>query len=148
MEMWQLLVIIGLIFLVLEMFTPVLFFLNFAIAAFFTSLGAVYIHNVSILMLIFVLLSLLLIWFLRPLLVKKNHNKELSTGMEAKYIDKIATVLDPVSQFKGTISIYDERWDARTFDDEIIEKGVKVRITQYDSLIMFVEKIGQTRKMD
>jgi len=148
MEMWQLLVIIGLFFLVLEMFTPVLFFLNFALAAFLTSIISLRIHNVSYLMLIFVVLSLAFIWFLRPLFVKKNLNKNLSTGMEGKYIDKIATVLEPITQFNGAISIYDERWDARTFDEETIQKGEKVRIIQYDSLIMFVERIGVSRKIN
>lgn|SRR5574344_934396 len=141
MEMWQLLVIIGVVFLVLEMFTPVLFFLNFSIAAFLTSVISLFIiKNVSYLMVIFVLLSLAFIWFLRPLLTKTKNNKELKTGMEAKYIDKTATVVQEVTQTSGAISIYDERWDARTFEEKTIPVGSKVKIIQYDSLIMFVEE--------
>ena len=75
MIMWQLLVILGLIFLVLEMFTPMLFFLNFAIASFITAIASFIITDINILMLIFVVLSLLLLWFLRPLLIKSKNQK-------------------------------------------------------------------------
>ena len=54
MIMWQLLVILGLVFLVLEMFTPMLFFLNFAIASFITAIASFIITDINILMLIFV----------------------------------------------------------------------------------------------
>lgn len=139
MIMWQLLVILGLVFLVLEMFTPMLFFLNFAIASFITAIASFIITDINILMLIFVVLSLLLLWFLRPLLVKSKNQKNSKTGMENKYIGQTAKVIEEVTSDSGVISIYDERWNARSINNEIIPIGSIVEIVKHESLIMSVK---------
>lgn len=139
MIMWQLLVILGLVFLVLEMFTPMLFFLNFAIASFITAIASFIITDINILMLIFVVLSLLLLWFLRPLLIKSKSQKNSKTGMESKYIGQTAKVIEEVTSDSGVISIYDERWNARSINNEIIPIGSIVEIVKHESLIMSVK---------
>lgn len=139
MIMWQLLVILGLVFLVLEMFTPMLFFLNFAIASFITAIASFIITDINILMLIFVVLSLLLLWFLRPLLVKSKNQKNSNTGMKSKYIGQTAKVIEEVTSNSGVISIYDERWNARSINNEIIPIGSIVEIVKHESLIMSVK---------
>ena len=139
MIMWQLLVILGLVFLVLEMFTPMLFFLNFAIASFITAIASFIITDINILMLIFVVLSLLLLWFLRPLLVKSKNQKNSNTGMKSKYIGQTAKVIEDVTSDSGVISIYDERWNARSINNEIIPIGSIVEIVKHESLIMSVK---------
>ena len=139
MIMWQLLVILGLVFLVLEMFTPMLFFLNFAIASFITAIASFIIPDINILMLIFVVLSLLLLWFLRPLLVKSKNQKNSNTGMKSKYIGQTAKVIEEVTSDSGVISIYDERWNARSINNEIIPIGSIVEIIKHESLIMSVK---------
>lgn len=139
MIMWQLLVILGLVFLVLEMFTPMLFFLNFAIASFITAIASFIITDINILMLIFVVLSLLLLWFLRPLLIKSKNQKNSKTGMENKYIGQTAKVIEEVTSDSGVISIYDERWNARSINNEIIPIGSIVEIVKHESLIMSVK---------
>lgn len=139
MIMWQLLVILGLVFLVLEMFTPMLFFLNFAIASFITAIASFIITDINILMLIFVILSLLLLWFLRPLLIKSKNLKNSKTGMESKYIGQTAKVIEEVTSDSGVISIYDERWNARSINNEIIPIGSIVEIVKHESLIMSVK---------
>lgn len=139
MIMWQLLVILGLVFLVLEMFTPMLFFLNFAIASFITAIASFIITDINILMLIFVVLALLLLWFLRPLLVKSKNQKNSNTGMKSKYIGQTAKVIEEVTSDSGVISIYDERWNARSINNEIIPIGSIVEIIKHESLIMSVK---------
>lgn len=138
MIMWQLLVILGLIFLVLEMFTPLLFFLNFAIGAFITAIASFVITDINVLMVVFVVLSLVLLWFLRPILIKTKAANNSKTGMESKYIGQIAKVIEEVTPTSGAISIYDERWEARSFDNENIPVGSIVEIKKHESLIMSV----------
>ena len=140
MVMWQFLVILGVAFLILEMFTPVMFFLNFAIAAFITAGISVFTQNLYPLMIGFVAISLLLLLFVRPLLMKSKTNGGQATGMKSKYINKTAKVIETVTKTSGAISIYDERWDARCLDDTEIPQGEAVIIKDYDSLIMFVER--------
>ena len=46
MVLWQLLAVCGIAFLILEMFTPSMFFLNFALASFITAILSFYTKNV------------------------------------------------------------------------------------------------------
>ena len=77
--------------------------------------------------------------FLRPLLLRRN-GKGIETGINDKYIGKRAKVIEDVSQDNGVISIYDERWSARTEDGSTIPAGTEVIIVKNDSLIMYVRK--------
>ena len=141
MILWEIFAIAGLVFLILEMLVPSMFFLNLAIAGFITAIVAVWITNWITLIILFTILSILSIVFLRPILVKNKQDKEKETGMESKYIGKIVKVIEPINKFSGAITIYDERWEARADVDEPIPAGSEVKITKYDSLILTVEKI-------
>ncbi len=141
MTLWQIYAIAGLVFLILEMAVPSMFFLNLAFAGFVTAVISLFITDWVVLTLIFVLLSILSILLLRPILLRRKETKEQQTGMEGKYIGKIVKVIEPVDKFKGAITIYDERWEARTDCDEQISAGTEVRITGYDSLILKVERV-------
>jgi hypothetical protein len=141
MVLWEIFAIAGLIFLILEMLVPSMFFLNLAVAGFITAIAAVWIANLVTLLILFAVLSILSIAFLRPILVKNKKDKEKETGMEGKYIGKNVKVIEPVGKFSGAITIYDERWEARTDSDETIPAGAEVRIIKYDSLILTVERI-------
>lgn len=138
MGAWQILAGLGLLFLILEMTVPTMFFLNFAVGAFVTAICSIYIFSWTALTIIFVAVSLVSLLVLRPLLVKKT-NKSQETGISAKYIGKIAKVVETVNQNSGVISIYDERWEARS--DREIPAGAKVEIVKNESLVMFVKEI-------
>ena len=131
----------GITFLILEMMIPGVFFLNFALAAFICAFISLFTKSIAILGISFAILSIVSIYTLRPLLIKKDKNKKQQSGIEAKYIGHIAKVVEPVDKNKGTISIYDERWQARTSDDEVIEVDSQVEITGNESIIMFVKKV-------
>lgn len=137
MVIWQILCIIGISFLILEIFTPSMFFLNFALAAFLTAIASYWVANLFMLVLIFFVLSFLSFIFLRPVILKR-FSKETNTGMEDKYIGKIVKVEEEITENKGVISIYGERWEARTENGEIIPQGADAKILRNDSLIMIV----------
>ena len=141
MALWEIFVVAGLVFVILEMLVPSMFFLNLAVAGFVTAVVSLFIGNWVTLILIFVVLSLLSILLLRPILLRTKETKEQQTGMEGKYIGKIVKVIEPVDRFHGAITVYDERWDARSDCDEPIPAGAEVRIVKYDSLVLTVEKI-------
>lgn len=141
MTLWEIFAIVGLICLILEMVLPSMFFLNLAFAGFVTAIIALFVTGWINLTVIFVVLSLLFIILLRPLLLKNREGKLQETGMEGKYIGKIVKVIEPVDKFKGAITIYDERWEARTDCEETIPAGTEVKIVGYDSLVLKVEKI-------
>ena len=140
MTLWEFLVICGIGFVILELFTPGMFFLNFAAAAFIKAIAALFTSKMITLVLIFFVMSFLSFIFLRPLLLKKI-TKETETGVNDKYIGKTVRVVEEVTSDRGVITIYGERWEARTIDGSVIELNANAKIIKNESLIMFVEKI-------
>lgn len=140
MQYWQLLIVAGIVLIIIEIFTPVMFFLNLALACFITAIFAWFIFDWNVLIPIFVVFSLIFLLFLRPILVKKRNNEQ-KTGVEEKYIGKTAKVTQTVTSTNGVISIYNERWEARSNTGEEIPEGSEVKIVRNESLILFVEKI-------
>lgn len=138
--MWQVFLGVGIIFLLLEIFVPSLFFINFAIAAAVCAVISLFYKSIFGLCVIFSLLSLVFIFVLRPIFQKKSPN-DIKTGMEEKYVGKTARVVENISKDCGVISIYDERWQARNVEDSIIEVGCVVEILGYESLVMKVKKV-------
>lgn len=141
MVLWEIFAIVGLISVILEMIVPSMFFLNLALSGFLTAVLALFIDSWIYLTVIFVVLSIMSILFLRPILLKHKESKEQETGMQGKYIGKIVKVIEPVTKYSGAITIYDERWEARVDGDETIEVGAEVKIVKNESLVLTVEKI-------
>lgn len=141
MLFWEIFAIAGLIFLILEMLVPTVFFLNLAFAGFLTAILSLTVSDITTLILAFVVFSLLSIFLIRPLILKHKSTQDTQTGIEGKYIGKVARVIEPVSRYKGAITIYDERWEARYEGDDEIPAGAEIRIVRNDSLIMYVEKL-------
>lgn len=141
MTLWEIYAIVGLICLILEMILPSMFFLNLAFAGFATAIIALFVTGWINLTVIFVALALLFIILLRPVLLKNRECKLQETGMEGKYIGKIVKVIEPVDKFHGAITIYDERWEARSNCEETIPAGTEVKIIGYDSLVLKVERV-------
>ena len=137
--MWQFLCVVGIAFVILEIFTPSKFFLNFALAAFITAIVSLVTLNHFALVLIFFVFSFISFVFLRPILLRRN-SKDTETGIEGKYIGKVAKVTEEVTKDRGVITIYGERWEARCLGEQSIPAGVDVKIVRNDGLIMFVEK--------
>ena len=141
MHLWELLAVLGIGFLILEMFTPSMFFLNFALASFICSIVSEKKKNPYILVGIFFIFSFVSFLFLRPILVKK-FTKTKETGLQSKYIDAVAKAEEEISEFSGVISIYGERWEARSENRTIIPKGSEVKIVRNESIIMYVELLN------
>ena len=139
--MWQIMGILGVIFFVLEIFTPAMFFINLALASFVTACAAVFVTDVNALILIFVVFSAIFLLLLRPVLMNLKTTKEQKTGMDSKYIGQVVKVISPITKTSGAITIYGERWEARYEGDDTIPEGTDVRIVRNESLIIYVEKI-------
>lgn len=146
MEIFKIWAIVGLIFLLVEMATPAMFFLNLAVAAFFAGATAYFVPgNIWAQVWVFVIISLVLLLALRPYLLKRSTPKHEATGIEGKYIGNTAQVIKKIGEEGtdgvGRIKIYGEVWQAKSANDEPIELTSMVRIVRNDSLIMYVEKV-------
>ena len=139
MVLWQLLAVCGIAFLLLEMFTPSMFFLNFSLSAFICAVLSLYTKNLYVLAIAFFVFSFVSFIFLRPIIMNR-FNKSKETGMNSKYIGQVAKADEEITASSGVISIYGERWDARSENGSIIEKGSEVKIVRNESIIMYVQE--------
>lgn len=141
MTAWQLCLCIGLILLIAEIFMPFTFFLSMAIGAFLTAIVAIWVNSHAVLVITFTILSLVSLLIFRPFLAKyQKTTKDQETGIDGKYIGKIAKVIKPIDKNSGAITIYGERWEARSVNDETFEENSEVEIVKNQSLIMYVKK--------
>lgn len=144
MSAWIIFLIIALVCFIAEIYTPTMFFMNFAIAGIVCAVLGLMTDNYNILVPIFTILSIIFILFLRPIL-NINPKRDKEHSFESQYIGKIATAVSDISAFSGRLTVYDEEWEARTATEDApeIKKGSKVKIVRHDDLTMFVEKKGR-----
>ncbi len=144
MSAWLVFLIVAILFLIAEIYSMTMFFMNFSAAAVVCTLIALGTENYNILIPIFAVLSILFILFLRPF-ININPRKDKTHSFESQYIGKIATAITDITAFSGRINIYDEDWEARLNEEDAadIKKGAKVTIVRHNDLTMFVEKKGK-----
>ena len=73
MTYWQIFLIIAVITLILEMFTPAMFFLSIAVAALITAIISLWYVNLHWLIIICSALSVIILLFIRPWMKKFMH---------------------------------------------------------------------------
>lgn len=71
----------------------------------------------------------------------KKLSKSQETGINSKYIDKMAKAETEITAVSGVISIYGERWEARSENGNVVPQGSEVKIVRNESIIMYVSKI-------
>lgn len=142
MEIWMLFLIISIVAVIVEIFIPTMFCINFAFAGILTALISIFWGNLQSLFIIFVVLSLLSIILIKPVLVKLVK-KQSHADFDTQYIGKIVKSIEPITNNSGAVTIYDERWEARLSQEgaENIPEGEDVKIIRNDSLILYVEKV-------
>lgn len=142
MDFWILFLIVSIIAVIVEIFVPAMFCINFAIAGLITAVVSIFWETGFInLIILFSILSLLSIIFMRPLLLKflKKGN---TNDFKDQYIGKVVACIETITAQSGAVTIYDERWEARlSTEGEEIPVGKNVKIVRHDGLILYVEKI-------
>ena len=140
MEIWQIWCVVAFIFIIVEVSTPAMFFLNLAFASFIVSFFAYFKLDITLQVVLFAIMSLLGILILRPYMLKKEPAKQ-KTGIEEKYINKKAKVIEEINETQGAITIYGERWLARERNNAIVSINSEVRIVDNDGTLFIVEKL-------
>lgn len=141
MEFWMIYIILSLVAIIFEIFIPTLFCINFAFAGVITAIISIFWGGTISLLWTFFGISLISILFFKPIL-EKIIKKENDADFDSQYVGKIVKCTEAINTTKGAVTIYDERWEARTtVEGEEIPVGSDVKIVKNDSIILFVEKI-------
>ena len=134
--MWLVWLVIAAVLFVGEILTAGFLLLWFAIAAVVAMFVSFITTNLFIQILIFLIVSVLLLIFTRPLLSKYTNKDNTITNSNA-IIGKTAIVTEDISLLNSTgqINVDGEIWSAKTMDPNLtIPKGSKVEIIGIDGV--------------
>ena len=134
--MWLVWLVIAGVLFVGEILTAGFLLLWFAIAAIVAMLVSFLTTNLFIQILVFVIVSVLLLIFTRPLLSKYAKSDNTVTNSSA-IIGKTALVTEEISLLNSTgqINVDGEIWSAKTMDPNLtFPKGSKVEIIGIDGV--------------
>lgn len=140
MEIWQIWCVVAFIFIIIEILTPAMFFLNLAFASFIVSFFAYFNLDITLQVILFAVMSLVGILVLRPYMLKKQTLVQ-KTGIEEKYINKYAKVIEEINEFQGAVTIYGERWLAREKNNNVVSVNDEVKIVANEGTLFIVEKL-------
>ncbi len=140
MDLWQLWLLIGVIILIVDMFTTTLFLVNISLAFFLTAIVAYFGGNIFWQMGVLLVFSSLFLVFLRPLLIRKLKTGETKSA-DDMYVGQAAKVIEKTDNLSGRIAVYGEEWHAKSKDNQVFEVNENVKIIAQDGLIMIVDKI-------
>ncbi len=129
------------VLLIIEIATLGLTTIWFAAGALFAFLAALIGLNLGIQIGVFVVVSVVLLFFTRPLAVKYLNSKTIKTNTEA-LVGKTARVIVDINNLKsqGQVAINGLEWTARSSDDTIVFKtGDCVTIVGIEGVKLIVE---------
>lgn len=142
-NLWLIWVIISILCLILELSSGDFFILCFAIGAAVSAIVAGCGANLTWQIIVFAVVSALSLLLVRPALLKKLHkpqrerlsNAEAMIGQEGRVSESIE------AGGYGRVAIDGDDWKARSADGSAIEKDVRVRVVNMDSIILTVEPV-------
>ena len=131
----------ALAFFMLDLIIPNYIYMNPGIALLVTGWAAVLTENPFVLTAIFGLSLVTSIVAIRPRVIIYERNREIRKKMKAKYLGKIAQVVETTGRNSGVLSIDNERWQARSYADNVFTKGQNVRIKNCKNITMYIDKV-------
>ena len=143
--MWQIWLIVALVFLILEIFTTGIAVICFSFGAIGSIVASLCGANLTWQVIVFALVTLLSFIFIRPLLIKLFYKKgkdDVKTNADALIGRKgiVSEAIDPATG-AGRVKVDGDDWKAVSVDDQPIELGARVEILKLDSVIVTVKKI-------
>ena len=143
-NLWLMWTLVCVAALILEVSSGTFYLICFAIGAVGAIVFSLMDAPLWLQVLVFSLVSAISVFCIRPLLLKYLHpvQKERRSNVSA-LVGRQGKVIETISAEKpGYVRVDGDEWRAVTADGTAIERGVIVRITAIDSIIVTVEPIG------
>ncbi len=139
--MWKFWLIVAGICFVIESFTIGFLVFWFGIGALAALVASLFISNIWIQSLIFIIVSSLLLIFTKPLVKKFVKEKDVIPTNVYSIIGKEGIVVEKIDTLNGVgkVKVNGELWSATS--SENIEKGTKVKVLKVNGVKLEVEKI-------
>lgn len=141
--------IAGILLFVFEIFTLGFFLACFGMGAFAAIIPAALGLSIVWQTVFFIVASLLSLFLLRPFMQKRAQKAlpHVSTGADALVGRKVLVTetIDPTTD-KGRVAVDGDVWTARSLTGEVIEKGMRVEIVSYESIVLNVVVLGNDKQ--
>lgn len=130
--------------LIVEIATLGLVTIWFAGGALVTFFVAMVTDSLLIQMIVFLAVSLLLLFFTRPIAKKFYNSKRTKTNVDS-VIGEQCKVTEAIDNFNGTgiVLLNGLEWTARSKDETVIETGTRVKVCAVDGVKVIVEKVTE-----
>jgi membrane protein implicated in regulation of membrane protease activity len=146
MELWALWVILGVVFFIVEIFTPGFIVATFGIGCLLGAIPAYFHAHILWQLATFSAGTLVAFFAVRPLYLKFIFppQKQVPTNVQA-LIGQQALVIEPIEPVKnkGRVKIGGEDWKAKTKNNQSIPKGTIVKIVDLEGVTLFVEPFSK-----
>ncbi|RLZ02830.1 hypothetical protein CWC38_09060 [Kocuria tytonicola] len=130
---WLFWLIVMLALAAVEMLTLDFLFLMMSLAALVTAGVSLVVENVTLQVVLFAVVSVLLIFLIRPVALRRLNRSTPSTRSNAeRLIGLPCTVLEPVTQRSGLVRLEGDIWTARTADGATLPEGADVHVPRID----------------
>jgi len=141
-ELWWIWVIIGVIFIIGEIFTAGFFLIWFGIAAIIAGVIAFFELSVVWQGVAFVIISAILLAGTRRLANRFTKKQPPGVGAD-RFTDKTGVVLEEIDNDKNTgrIRVEEDEWRADSLEGSIIPQSSKVQVVRVEGTHMIVKKI-------
>ncbi|MBF0224345.1 MAG: NfeD family protein [Desulfobacterales bacterium] len=143
MQEWQAWITLGIILVIVEIFTPGFVLASFGVACMAAGIIASIGFSFNIQLIFFSIITLLIFFTIRPLFNRffYKNSKMKPTGVDA-LLSKKALVIEKINNVenRGRIKIGGETWRALSETEKIIDIGALVIIKKIEGTTAFVEK--------
>ena len=128
--------------LLIEIATLGLVTIWFAGGALVTFFVAMVTDSLVVQMVVFLVVSLLLLFFTRPIAKRFYNSKRTKTNVDS-LIGEQCKVTEAIDNFNGTgtVLLNGLEWTARSKDETVIEAGARVKVCAVDGVKVIVEKV-------
>jgi len=118
-----------------------IWFAGGALVTFFVAMAT---DSLLIQVIVFLVVSLLLLFFTRPIAKKFYNSKRTKTNVDS-LIGEQCKVTETIDNFNGTgtVLLNGLEWTARSKDETVIEAGSRVQVCVVDGVKVIVEKVTE-----
>lgn len=139
---WIVWLILVLVLAGVEMLTLDFLFLMMSLAALVAGAVSLLTGSFPLQVLTFAVVSVLLIFLLRPLALRRLNRSTPTTRSNAERLVGLAcTVLEPVGEHTGLVRLEGDTWTARTLDGATLETGSRAYVHRIDGATAVVSDV-------
>jgi len=142
LEAWMIWIGLGILCMIIEIFTPGFYFMSVGLGAILTGLASLIVPGSTWQILIFSIITFLIFLFTRKLSKKLMSKTSEETNIFALKGKKGKVIKEIPEDGRGYIKINGEEWSAISSEEKVIKKGYKVIVLDFEGNKLIVKEVN------